>query len=428
MNNETTGHVLTSSARKPHLLLRIVLPLVFIVAALALAVFLVKTAPTPQKRPPRERISIGETQPLARTRERISLHTAGTVVPRRAVTLQPRVNGYVTAVAPHFIPGGRFRVGEVMLEVDPADYQLAVTNRLAGLVKARYDLTVEQGMQDVARNEWEAMQGLSEARTFTDSERALALREPHLGLARGNLSAAEALLAQARLDVERTRVRAPFNAVVRERMVDVGAQISVQTPLAELVDTDAYWVRATLPAGQAHWVITADEEGTLGSKAAVSSVPGIELHGVWRGSVLRKLPDLEPAGRQALLLVEVPHPDQPAEGNGTLTLGAYVRVDIEGPELDDVFSIPRRALHEETTVWLMNADNRLEIRTVDIAWCDDERALLRGGVAEGEALVLTDMNTPLNGMLLSTVAAMNEDQKANKSPRPKSDAAEGPNR
>jgi len=407
MNNEDTESALKSKARRPHVGLRIVLPSALIAAAVTAAVVIVRSAPKPERRTPRERVSIVEVQTLAKTRERVILQTAGTVVPCRAVTLQPRVGGPVIAVAPHFVPGGRFRAGEIMVEIDPSDYKLAATNRWAGLVKARYDLAVEQGMQGVARHEWETMQRISGGRQFTDRERELAMRLPHLRLSQGNLSAAEALFSQSRLDIDRTRVRAPFNAVVRQRHVNVGTQVSIQTPLADIVDTDAYWVRVTVPAGQARWVTAADENGRAGSKAIVSSVPGIELHGVWHGAVLRRMPDLEPAGRQVLFLVEIPDPHQPAEGSGTLALGAYVRVSIEGPELDHVFSIPRRALHDGTTVRLMNADSRLETRSVEIAWSDDERALVRTGVAEGERLILTDINTPLNGMLLTTVAAMN---------------------
>lgn len=426
MSSDETGHILTSSARKPHLILRIVLPVVILAAALAIAVRLVNTAPKPGKRPPTERVSIVEIQTLAKTKERILLHTSGTVIPRRAVTLQPRAAGPVIAVAPHFIPGGRFAAGEVMLEIDPADYALAVTNRLAGLIKAQYDLTVEQGMQDLALHEWSAMQQLSATRTFTDRERQLALREPHLRLARSNLVAAEALLAQARLDLERTKVRAPFNAIMRAQYVNVGAQVSVQTPLADLVDTDAYWVHIALPAGEVRWVTPADERGTPGSAVAVSAVLGDRVDGTWRGTMLRKLPDLETAGRQALFLAEIPHPNQPDEGSGALTLGAYVRVSIEGPELDNVFSIPRRALHEDSSVWLMNADHRLEIRPVEIIWRDDARALARSGLAEGETLVLTDINTPLSGMLLTTVAAKNAQQKQPMSGTPKSGNAGNP--
>lgn len=412
MSSEPAGHVLKSNARQPHLVLRIVVPVIIVAAAVWGAVRLVKTAPKPMSRPPGERVSVVEIQPLARTRERVVLHTTGTVIPRRAVTLQARVAGPVVAVAPDFIPGGHFQAGDVMLEIDPADYALAVTNRTASLVKAQYDLAVEEGMQAVARHEWDAMQALSGDRTFTDLERQLALREPHLRLARGNLAAAEALLAQARLDLERTKVRAPFNAVIRERHVDIGAQVSLQTPLVELVETDAYWVRITLPVSQARWVTAADEGGAAGAVATVSAVPGTGVDGIWHGSVLRKLPELETAGRQALYLVEIPHPDRPDEGSGALIPGTYVRVRIDGPVLDEVFAIPRRAVHDGDTVWIMNAEKRLEIRTIAAAWSDDERVLVRQGVTEGETLVLSDINTPLSGMLLTTVEEQNRQQNA----------------
>ena len=414
--------VLKSRGHQPHLALRIVLPVVVIVAALAVGMVLLRTAPKPERRPPQERASIVELQKLVRTRERISIPTTGTVVPRRAVTIQARVSGRVVDVSPQFIPGGRFAGGEVMLQIDAEDYRLAVSNQQAGLIRARYELAVEQGMQDVARHEWEAMQGHSEGRKFSERERELAMRVPHLRMAEGNLAAAAAQVAQAEVNLARTRVCAPFNAVVRDRYVDLGSQVSPQTPLLELVDTDACWIRVALPAGQARWVTSADGNGTTGSRAAVTSVPGIELQAEWEGTVLRRLADLEPGGRQAQLLVEVP---MPGEGATALPFGSYVRVTIEGPEIDNVFSIPGRALRDGRHVWIMNAQDRLEIRPVQVVWSDGERAFIRSGIDEGEVMVLTDINTPLKGMLLTTVEAVATARK-NATPRPPESGAKRP--
>lgn len=427
MSSDETSTPPPDKQARPHPVLRIVLPILIVAFSILIAVILVRTAPEPTKRPPGERVSIVDILKLTKSKDRIVLRTTGTVIPRRTVILQPRVSGPVVAVAPHFIPGGRFLAGEVVLEIERADYALAVTNRRAALAKAQFDLAVERGMQDVARHEWEAMQRLNEKRTFTDADRELALREPHLHLAQGNMASAQALFAQAMLDLDRTSVRAPFNSLVRERYVNIGSQVSIQTSLAELVDTDAYWVRITLPAGQTRWVSVGDQDGRPGAKVAISSVPGIDLQGVWHGTVLRQLPDLEPAGRQAVFLVEVPNPDKPAEGAGTLALGAYVRAAIEGPEIEGLFSIPRRALRDESTVWLMNAESRLDIRPVDILWKDDTRALVRNGLSEGEDLVLSDIVTPLKGMLLTTVAAVNERRRAAEA-KPASGAIGSPGR
>lgn len=408
--SEYANQTLTSKAHRPHPVLRAVVPLMLIGAAVIAATVLVKTKSKPPRRPPTERVAIVDVEALKRTTGTIKLVTSGTVVPSRAVTLQPRVAGQISKVDPRFVPGGRFRQGEVLLEIDPTDYELAVTNLAASLAKAEYDLQVELGMQDVAKHDWEALQTMTAQQDLSALDKSLALREPHLSLVRQNLAAARAQLRQSKLNLERTSVCAPFNAVVRSRTVDVGSQIGTQTALAQLAGTDTYWVLVTIPASQSHWVTTGAGAGGRGSAALVTSVPGIDLLAEWKGRVLRQLPDLEPAGRQAQFIVEVPGPDKPSSGAGQLPLGAYVSVTIKGPDLSDVFRIPRRAVREGSNVWLMNAASRLESRPVTALWSDDEFVLVRTGLEEGEKLVVTDISTPLAGMLLSTEEATKQAQ------------------
>ncbi|MBU4460241.1 MAG: efflux RND transporter periplasmic adaptor subunit [Verrucomicrobia bacterium] len=396
---------LRSKGHRPHPVLRVVVPIVLITVAVSGAVWMVKTSPKPAPRPPGERAAVVTVTHLVRSSVRVVVDTTGTVVPSRSVTLTPRVSGPIVWVDPRFVPGGRFRAGETVVKIDPVDYGLAVTNRWVGLVKAEYDGEVEQGMQDLAAYEWQAVTTNAPAGAYTEQDRSLALREPHLRLVRGNLASARALLESARLDLERTAVSAPFNAVVQARQADLGAQVSPQTALAELVGTDAYWVRVALPAGHLHWVRAADEGGQGGAPVTVSPVPGTESDATWRGTVLRKLPDLEPGGRQAQLIVEVERPEQPATGSGALLLGAYVRVRIEGPVLENVIAIPRTALREGDGVWVVRADGRLEVRPVKVLWSSRDRAVVGEGLAEGETVVLSELAVPVTGMLLQVQPA-----------------------
>lgn len=398
-------YALRSKGHRPHPVLRVVVPLVLIAAAVLGAVWLVKTSPKPIPRPPGEKATAVAVTNLARTKIRVEIDTTGTVVPSRAITLTPRVSGPIVWVDPRFIPGGRFRAGEPVVKIDPVDYELAATNRWAGLVKAEYDVDVEQGMQDLAAYEWRAVSTNAPEGAYTEKDRSLALREPHQRLVRGNLASARALFDQARLDLERTAVAAPFNAVVRTRTADLGAQVSPQTALAELVGTDAYWIRVALPAGHLRWVRAADADGGRGAPVTVLPLPGADMNATWSGTVLRKLPDLEAGGRQAQVIVEVAGPERPATGTSSLLLGSYVRVRIEGPEIEDVVVLPRSALREGGSVWIVREDSRLEVRPVKVVWSDRDRAAVGEGLAGGESIVLSEIAVPLTGMLLKVQAA-----------------------
>ena len=399
---ENVNRDLKASADRPVNLRQVVLPLAIICVAIVVALVLMKTKRKAKQKPRGERASVVSVVGMKRSNERVVINTSGTVVPGREIVLQARVAGEIVRIDPRFVPGGRFKADEVVLEIDPADYEIAVTGSRAVVVKAEYDLKIEMGMQDIARYEWKAIREMGEKKAYTDQDRELALRKPHLRLAKGNLESARARLEQAELNLARCRIRAPFNAVIRSRNVDVGSQVAMQSMLAELAGTDAYWVRVTLPVGWMHWIESAVGPGKDGSDVVVSSTPGMDMRARWHGHVLRKLVDLEKAGKQGQILVEIPEPDNSENGRGKLLLGAYVRVAIAGSELSDVFAIPRRAVRGGGKVWIMAPDARLDIREVKVVWADKDRAFIRKGIKPGEKLIVTDIGIPINGMLLET--------------------------
>jgi len=347
---------------------------------------------------------------LRKSREQVVVRATGTVVPARQVSLKARVSGAIVDLSPAFVPGGHFPEGETILQIDPEDYRLAVRSRKAGVAQAERKHRVELGQQDIAKREWALIEDKSEA-TSLDEE--LTLRKPQLAESVAALDAARSALRQAELDLERTTVKAPFSALVLEKYVELGAQVSSQTTLVDLVGTDEYWVQVTLPADRLRWV-GMPEDGP-GAKATIRPSSGVDVKAQYEGRVIQRRPDLETAGRLAQLIVSVPDPaGQSGEAavGWPLLLGAYVQVDIEGPALDDVFAVPRTALHEGDRVWLMTPESRLEVRRVDPVWGGRDHVLIREGVKQGERLVLTDLGAPVSGMLLEENAPTQRPQEA----------------
>jgi RND family efflux transporter MFP subunit len=377
---------------------RLVLPVLVLVVAAGLAKWLILTGPKPRKRPPREQSVVVRVTSLRRTNAVVRLAANGVVTAAQRVQLQSRVPGEVIEMDPRLLPGGTFAAGEPLLRLDPEDYELAVARLRADVAKAEQGLQVERGLQDLARHEWEL---LPDRESMSELDRELTLRVPQLRAAREALEAARAALRQAELNVARTTVRAPFNAVVVERRVDVGAQVSAQTVLADLAGTDAYWVVASLPADRLPWVRLPEPDGTGGSPATIRPAAGVDVDAAWQGRVIRQAPDVEPAGRLARLIISVPAPlDGPDGERLRLLLGAYVRATIEGRRVENVFAIPRSALHDGQYVWIMNGKGRLDIRAVRTVWKDRETALISEGVREGERLVVSALTAPVPGLRL----------------------------
>lgn len=375
--------------------IRITIALLIVFIGAVGAVWLIKTAPKPQKREPVKWVPLVQVETFAPGRRQVTVEAMGTVMPARSISLEARVAGPVTALHPEFVEGGYVRKGDLLVQLEDDDYRLALAQRRSDLVNAQYALSLEQGRQEVARREWQLLEGGADTAESGD----LALRKPHLEKARADVAAAQAALDKATLDLERTRIRAPFNAIVRNRSVDVGSQVSPQEPLADLAGTDVYWVQATLPVDRLEWITVPQKAGDPGSVARV------RYNGdqVVRGDVVRLLADLTDQGRMARVLIAVKDPlghDTAAPSRPPLLIGQYVRVEIEGRHLDNVFAVPRTVLRDNDTVWLLDKDQRLEIRKVTPVWRDQERVLLRDRLKSGDRLIVSALSAPVAGMQL----------------------------
>jgi RND family efflux transporter MFP subunit len=295
---------------------------------------------------------------------------------------------------PEFKEGARFGQGEVLVRIDRADYEIALARAKGRVATANYEYQIELGRQDVARREWGLIR---DGRPASDREEHLALRKPQLQNVEAGLASARAELKQAELNLERTELKSPFNALLRTRQTEIGSVVNLQEPVATLVGTDEFWVQVAIPVDRLGVL------GDLGPGAGEPVTATVRLSGnggsSWSGRVIRLLGDLEPSGRMARILVAVPDPLDQHTGL-PLLLGSYVRVDLEGEQLERVVVLPRSALREEDRLWLVGADETLEIRPVEVAWRDAASVYIGGGLAAGERVILTDLAIPVPGMPL----------------------------
>jgi len=308
---------------------------------------------------------------------------------------------------PEFTAGGLLQKNELILRIDPEDYQLALQQKQRSLSDAEYAYKLELGRQDVARREWELLYGKNNG-----VESDLALRKPHLEKAQVDVEAARAELEQARIDLARTRITAPFNGLVRNKYVDLGSQVSLQERLADLVGTDVYWVQVSVPVEHLKWIRIPTDYNDEGSPATIYYREDSQRP----GRVIRLLADLSKEGRMARLLVEVEDPLDLQAGKDRrppLLIDEYVRVQIEGGLLSDVYRIPRYALRNDNQVWLMDREEKLAVRPVETLWRDEEFVFVRDGLQPGDLLILSALATPVDGMQLrweQTEAASLENQ------------------
>ena len=218
---------------------RIVLPIVILMTGIATTWLLVSLKPEvertePEASPPLVRVLAVERRPVA-----LSVVAHGSVEPRTRTELVAQVAGQVTRISPSLVAGGFFDEGEVLVEIDPRDHELARVRAGSQVAQAEARLAREEAEAEAARSEWRAMGS-------GGSPPPLVVREPQLLEARASLEAARASLEQAELDLERTRVRAPYAGRVSSKRADVGQFVSRGTPIAGIYSIDFAEIR---PAG-----------------------------------------------------------------------------------------------------------------------------------------------------------------------------------
>ncbi|MFW2369028.1 MAG: efflux RND transporter periplasmic adaptor subunit, partial [Desulforhopalus sp.] len=341
----------------------------------------------------------------------LTIEGMGTIQAATEITLSPGVGGEIITLSDNFVPGGFFATDDPLATIDPEDYKLAIHQLRAEVAKVKNELELEMGNQRIAGKEFEILN-----QKVSAAEMRLMLRQPQLETRKATLQAVEARLTQAELDLKRTHVTAPFNGVVLSRSVNLGSRVSVSTALARLVGTDEFWLKLAVPVDQLQWITLPGKNQATG--ALVRIFPrNTEGQGFRLGRVLRLAADLESLGRMASIYVAVKDPLCLLPENSDklkLLLGSFVRAEIEGAELSSVVAIKRQHIRDNDTLWLMDKDNKLEIRSVDIAARTRQMLFITDGVESGEKLIISDLSAPIPGSPLKSVDGKKKGQGADR--------------
>ncbi|MBN8605916.1 MAG: efflux RND transporter periplasmic adaptor subunit [Caulobacterales bacterium] len=327
----------------------------------------------------------------------ISISVQGEARPRTEATLAAQVAGRLVWVSPAFVDGGSFRQGDVLARVDTADYELAVVRSRAQVAQAEEALAREEAEGELARQDWQAL-GRGEAPP-------LAVREPQLAQARAALAAAQATLRSAELDLSRASIRAPFTGRVRERRANVGDYVGPGTPVAVTFATDSVEIRVPLTdADLASMRLPVGFTATAanpGPAAHVSSATGGRMH-TWEGRLVRTEASIDARTRLVYGIVEVRDPFN-ARNTAPLAPGMFVSARLEGSSRETLVAAPRSALKRNEFVYVVTAENTIDVRQVRAAQTTADEVLFREGVADGERVVVSVLTSPREGMAVTPI-------------------------
>lgn len=380
---------------KRDLLLKVLLPLLIVIGGIVVSVLLIKGRPAPPRQETAFQGTLVETVKVAAADHRVAVTATGTVQPRFEAEIVPQVNGRVSQVAPQLAAGGFFRTGELLFALEAVDFELAVEKAATGLSKATLDLELVKAQAQIARDEWQRLHPGEEPNP-------LVVYLPQLRSAEAAVAGAHAALRQAELDLQRTRLTAPFNGFVRNEQVDLGQYLKSGTKVAMLTGTDQAEIIIALPLEDLQWLEVPRQPGQKGAPATVTLQAGAQQW-QWPGWIDRSLGEVDPRGRMVRVAVIVADPyglKNGAEKRPELAIGSFVEVTLQGSSLPQVIELPRRALRENDTVWVMAGDNRLQIVPVKVVRREEQTVVVSSGLHGGEEVVLTALTGAANGMLL----------------------------
>lgn len=381
---------------------KVTLPIaVILLAVLGAGVLVAARAPV-ETRAPEVVAPLVRVVPVEPRTVRLSVHTQGSVAPRTESNLVPEVAGRILWVSPALAAGGFFAVGEPLVRLDRADHEVRLARAEASLASARSQ--AELARRNLDRSVRLQKDGLIAATTHEDAQNTSRV-------AAATLRDAEAALAQARRDLERTELRAPFDGRVREKHMDVGQFVDRGSPVARLYAVDYAEVRLPITdADLAFLDLALDHRGS----AAPSPGPGVVLSARfagaehrWKGRIVRTEGEIDARSRLVHVVARVDDPYGETPGDGArrppLAVGMFVDAEILGRDVPDVVVLPRAALRGADRVLVVDAEDRLHWRTVRVLRTDRDGVVVSGGLAAGERVCVSPLEAPVEGMAVRPV-------------------------
>jgi RND family efflux transporter MFP subunit len=360
--------------------------LIFAILAVAVAAVFVMTSMRPQ--PPREerveRDPLVEVMALQPMTANFEVFSQGTVRPRTETIVSAEVSGTITWMSPRFVAGGAFGKGETLMRIDPTNYEVALLQAEA-MVKQR---EIEHDGALKLRS-----QGYRAEAEYASAAAALA--------------SAEADLVRARRNLERTYIRLPYDGIVRAKEADLGQFVSPGTRLGVTFATDFAEVRLPLTDTDLAFV-DLPKVGELTASGTVQGPP-VELTAeqqgrpaTWHGRIVRTEGVVDEKSRVTYAVARIEDPYALHHDGAELPIGTFVQAKIRGTAAKDVMRVPRAVVRGSNQLVFIDDDDKIRVRQVEIARADARHVYISGGAEAGERIVLTPLESPINGMGVRT--------------------------
>ncbi|QIR15523.1 efflux RND transporter periplasmic adaptor subunit [Shewanella aestuarii] len=381
-------------------LLRRLSPLIILIVFFGLAFLLVSTKESPEQKEETANLTIVDVMTVQQQTVSLNLPSYGVVNPKYKTQLVTEVQGRLQSLSPNFVAGGLVKKGEQLAVIEPSDYEADLMQAEAGLAQATAMLNEEIARGEVAKIEFKDF----------DSGMApeLGLRIPQLKKEQANVKSAQASLARAKRNLERTIIRAPFDGIIKERKVDLGQYVTLGTNLGELYDINTAEIRLPITNSDLAHLESADTPDTEVTLSA--SLAGKQV--TWEGNIVRSENVIDEQNRMIYLVAEVidPYLQMTATANQLpLKYGSFVSAVIKGRTVSGIAQLPRHVVRNGQ-VAVVKDDNSIEMRDVNIVRTDIDNVFIKDSFTTGERVSITNVANLTNGQKVKVLGESEQDE------------------
>ncbi|WP_019029997.1 efflux RND transporter periplasmic adaptor subunit [Colwellia piezophila] len=388
---------------------KILVPIVIIIATIALMMMIFKNPPTSKRSKPSKapQMTVTTTTVTPQTYQ-VMVQSFGTVKPRTQSVLFAQVSGQINHVSQQFRAGGFFEQGDILMQIDDRDHRAEVKIAQASLISAQQSLQEEVARVNQAKADWQRL-GNGKA------PNALVLRQPQLESAKAQVLSAEALLDKVKLSLERTKIIAPYAGRILKKNVDIGQVISSNTQLADIFAVDYVEIRLPIKNKDLPLMKLPEEyrnaherfEASLNNSAQDSPntslisnvVISSDLMGkqVWQGKIVRTESAIDEMSQQLYVVAQIIRPYDGAYNQGAqIKMGQYVTAEITGREVKNALVIPSSAIYQGSYVYIVE-EGLLMRKEVKLGWQNGTESIVSQGLVAGDELVLTSLGQVSSG-------------------------------
>ncbi|KGJ95262.1 efflux RND transporter periplasmic adaptor subunit [Colwellia psychrerythraea] len=370
---------------------QIIIPIVILATGIAaMAVF------SSMKKPPEEKAEVDNTpivavSEISVTPMTLEVNSYGMVTPKYETELIAQVNGEIVELSDTFLRGGFVKKDQLLARIDPNDYQAALIDAQAAMATARAALETEVAQGKVAEREW---------KQITDtSPTELSLRKPQLAQELARVKAAQASVLRAERNLERTEIRAPYDAMINSRNIGLGSFVGVGSKIGHVLATETAEIRLPVADNQLEFLAN---HGVNAKVNLLGKYAGKDMQ--WSATIKRNEGVIDNKSRMGYLVAELNDPYQlksNAEQKITpLRFGSYVNAKIVGNSIAQATSVPRH-LVIDGKVAILDSDSRLHYAVIDIVRQQGSHVIVSNGLQNGDQLIVSALDYPVDGMKLA---------------------------